>query len=114
MLKETKAATPILLLINRVIKERMFPDSWKIAIVTPVPKKGHSQLPADYRPVSLLPIILKIAERHISNLLKPLVEPHLPPDQFGFRPKRSTEDALLIFEQRVMKAMDECDSKTAA
>ena len=41
-------------------------------------------------------------------------EPHLPPDQFGFRPKQSTEDALLIFEQSVMKAMDECDSKTAA
>ena len=27
-----------------------------------------------------------------------------------FRPKRSTEDALLVFEQRVMKTMDECDA----
>jgi retron-type reverse transcriptase len=116
MLKETRAyvTTPIRLLINRVINERIYPDSWKIAIVTPVPKKGHSQQPADYRPVSLLSVVSKIAERHISNLLKPYIEPLLPSDQFGFRPKRSTEDALLIFEHRVMKAMNECDGKTAA
>ena len=52
-----------------------------------------------HRPVSLLPVISQIAERHISNLLKPQIEPLLPSDQFGFRPKRSTEDALLVFEQ---------------
>jgi hypothetical protein len=34
--------------------------------------------------------------------------------QFGFRLKRLPQDASLVFEQRVMKAMHDCDGKTAA
>ena len=47
--------SPITFIINNFIKINQFPDTWKLARISPIPKV---QLPAelkDYRPVSILP-----------------------------------------------------------
>ena len=41
----------------------IFPNSLKLADVTPIPKKGMKELKEDYRSVSILPSLSKIFER---------------------------------------------------
>ena len=40
-------------------------DSWKSSIIVPVPKSGDSSNPGNYRPISLLPIVSKLLEKHM-------------------------------------------------
>ena len=55
--------SPKTFIINNFIKINQFPDIWKLARISPIPK---IQLPVelkDYRPVFILPILLKVYER---------------------------------------------------
>ena len=56
MLKgEAKAVSkPLTILFNRSLDEFIFPDSWKIANVIQIYKKGLASFPLNYRPISLL------------------------------------------------------------
>ena len=50
------------LLFDNYVRQIVFPNIWKMANVLPVHKKSK-QLVDNYRPVSLLPIYLKIFEK---------------------------------------------------
>ena len=66
--------------------------------VTPIPKsKSSSSSPSNFRPISLLPLISKVLERHVFNYMYDFCLSHklLTDSQFGFRPGFSTETALL-------------------
>ena len=79
-----------------------FPEVWKNAIVTLIPKTGKDHtLPKNYRPISLLSALGKVFERLINSELVAHIESNnlLPECQAGFRPKRSTQDQLLKFAQ---------------
>ena len=54
---------PITNYINECISIKSFPDALKVADVMPVFKKEDPNNKANYRPISLLPIISKIFER---------------------------------------------------
>ena len=75
----------------------LFPDEWKIARVVPLFKSGQRNLPENYRPISVLPVISKIMERIMyDQLYKYLTEAGILSDcQFGFRKSHSTTTALL-------------------
>ncbi|KAF7278029.1 hypothetical protein GWI33_008949 [Rhynchophorus ferrugineus] len=63
-----------------------FPASWKHAHIAVIPKKGAKSSPSDYRPISLLSAISKIADRAILYALNFTKEHKIIPDeQFGFR-----------------------------
>ena len=62
-------ALPLKLLFETALKEKKFPDIWKLANVVPVHKKEEKKLLKNYRPISLLPIFSKIFERVIYNSL---------------------------------------------
>ena len=47
-------------LFRRCISSRMFPSSWKHALVHPVPKKGDRSNPSNYRPIALTASISKV------------------------------------------------------
>ena len=51
---------PITNCINKCILKKSFPDELKVADVIPVFKKEDPNKKANYRPISLLPIISKI------------------------------------------------------
>ena len=40
-------------------------ETWKIALVSPIFKSGDKSAPLKYRPISALPFISKICERHV-------------------------------------------------
>lgn len=95
-------------LMNKMLDLGCFPDIWKAGDLRLLPKrKGLDPTsPKSYRPLSLLPVLGKIAERVILGRLESLVagsEPfHL--SQFGFRPGRSTTDCLLALSDSVQQS----------
>ena len=53
---------PLCILMNRSFSEGIFPDTWKLANVIPIFKKGDKSQPSNYRPVALLSCIGKLQE----------------------------------------------------
>ena len=99
---------PLTLLINQVLKTGTFPDKLKIAKVIPIFKKGDQSLFENYRPISLLPAISKVLEKRIALQLSSYFEKNklLFDNQYGFRPKHSTEHAALELIDRITNKMD--------
>ena len=81
---------------NLSITKNQFPNDWKTAVVTPLFKKGSTDDPGNYRPISILPILSKLLERHVFNCLYEFLVCHdlLISRQSGFRSKHSCETAL--------------------
>ena len=71
MLKATalSISKSLSVLFNKSITTGKFPTHWKFARVVPIPKPGCSTNPANYRPISILPVLSKLLEKHIYNLL---------------------------------------------
>ena len=85
------------------------PSSWKIARVTPVFKTGDKKNPENYRPISILPVISKIAEKWVAAQLTQHLnnsETSLHPMQFGFRKHHSTETATCYFLENLKHLLD--------
>lgn len=99
---------------NRCISEGSFPNIWKEAVVVPVPKVQHSSDACEYRPISLLPLISKVVEREIAELLTTFTEPHLSDAQFGFRQGRSTVDAILFLQHLILRGFERCEKAKKA
>ena len=84
-------------IINTSFREGRLPSSWKRADVVPVPKqKPVEDINKHLGPISLTPIISKIAEEYIVNAyMKPVVLQQIDPQQFGTIPRSSTTQALI-------------------
>ena len=54
-------------MFNTSIQTSMFPDSWKIARVTPIYKNGDRADKSNYRPISVLPVISRLFENFVTN-----------------------------------------------
>jgi len=96
-----KAAWPaisdhMLRLVNNCLRFATFPDPLKVAkIVVLLKNKDKDPLiPKSYRPVSLLPVLGKILEEVICNIMEREIGSLLSIDQHGFRPGKSTTSAL--------------------
>lgn len=90
-------AEPLSLIYNSFSSVAKIPSSWKLAIITPIFKKGLSSDPSNYRPVSLTSNFGKLMERAVVvSTLKYLNDNKLLSDcQHGFLSKRSTFTNLL-------------------
>lgn len=62
----------------------------------------------DYRPISLLSVIAKVLEKVVNYRLMKYLETNniISSRQFGFRSKRSTEDAVTLLTDNVAQALD--------
>ena len=56
-------------LLNRSFEEGIFPDEWKMTNITPVYKGKDNQDVTNYRPISLLSVISKIADRCVCIII---------------------------------------------
>ncbi|GFR12534.1 probable RNA-directed DNA polymerase from transposon X-element [Trichonephila clavata] len=95
--------------ISNMFNKRYFPTSWKTAVIVPILKPGKDPTdPQSYRPISLLPVLSKIAEKIIQTRLKDHLEKFniLIPEQHGFRPRLSTTHQLLRVVEFIKEAND--------
>ena len=97
-----KLASPIIApsitkLINLSFSLNVFPSCWKTVKVTPIFKSADPIEVINYRPISVLPILCEIAERHVHNALYSFLCENdlIYIRQSGFRSKHSTETALI-------------------
>ncbi len=96
-------------IFNLSFKFGIFPDLFKIAKVVPIFKGGDQSTLLNYRPVSLLPAVSKILERLMYNRMMSFADKYslLTRWQFGFRPYKSTQDAIARFVDNVTSNLDE-------
>ncbi|XP_076343227.1 uncharacterized protein LOC143243263 [Tachypleus tridentatus] len=84
-----------------------YPDTWKKAIITTIPKKQTNRTnPDNFRPISLLSCLGKLMERIISNRLLHFCESNniLPESQNASRKNRQTTDHLTRLTESIYKA----------
>ena len=91
--------SPLIDIINLCLKNGIFPNHLKLAKIIPIFKKGEKSDPNNYRPIAVLSYISKIFEKCIHRRILNFLDKFniLSPNQFGFRPRISTADALLKF-----------------
>ncbi|KAJ0032802.1 hypothetical protein NQD34_002883 [Periophthalmus magnuspinnatus] len=82
----------------------------KLPGLPPVLKAGDKTKPENYRPISILPVISKIAEKWVAIQLTEHLnnsETTLHPMQFGFRKHHSTETATCYFLEKLKHLLDQ-------
>ena len=103
------SVSPILVtLINESFSSGIFPDKLKIAKVITLHKKGSTDNPSNFRPISLLSIFSKIFEKvmhkRLSEFLGKNIVLYLL--QFGFRSKHSTSHTLISMTEKIRNTID--------
>src|SRR6218665_1371468 len=84
----------------------------KTSVIRPMAKVAAPKTQADYRPISVLPILSKVVERFIvQRFIYPSFD-YLPPprslkDQFAFRPTGSTTATVIAVLDNITEMMDE-------
>ena len=84
------------------------PDDWKTSRVVSLLKYGNRDEIDDYRPISILPVTFKIAEKAVYNHLFSYLNANnlLSSCQSGFRKNFSTETAVTIFVDEIRRNID--------
>ena len=110
MLKDAaeELSAPLCSLINKSLRESLFPTSEKCGKITPVFKSGDSAILDNYRPITVVPALSKIIEKIVYNQLSQYLESNglLCPRQFGLRHGRSTQHAVTLLSKEVRQNID--------
>lgn len=110
LLKDTASVISASLahVINLSLRSGVIPRDWKIARTLPLYKSGTKSSFDNYRPIAILPVLSKIAERVVHTQFMNFLETNnlLSDRQFGFRKKRSTETASTIFVDDIRGKVD--------
>ena len=98
----------LLEIINISISTGVFPDTLKVAKVNPIYKSGPKDDPANYRPISILSVLSKIIEKHVTKHLFAFMNKYsiLHKSQSGFRQKYSCNTALINLMNKWLKSID--------
>ena len=108
-------STPVSILVNKSTQSGTFPDTLKLAKVIPIYKAKAKDNMSNYRPISLLPALSKILEKVVHRRLYHFLEQQniLYTNQFGFRRKHSTIDAVTKFITDVVQSFEHKQSTLA-
>lgn len=97
-------------IMNRSLEEGVFPAEWKRANVAAIWKsKGSKSDPANYRPISVLPVLARLFEKIVAKELSTYCYGNniVPEEQYGFRSKSSCETALVAATDKWMGEVDQ-------
>ena len=102
---------PLTYLVNYSISEGIFPSELKLARVVPIFKSGDPSLITNYRPISVLSIFSKVFEKVMYNHIISFMNKNdvLYDQQFGFRQKHSTQQAIIMLVDKITRSLDAGD-----
>ena len=101
---------PITDIVNQSLQEAKYPMLYKQAEITPVPEHNSPASPKDYRPISLLWHIGKVAENFINKQLRAFLLPKLHSNQFAYMDGVGCTDALVSLLDDATKLLDNDDN----
>ena len=105
----SEIVSPVLTsLFNWSLASGDFPRFWKVAAVTPIPKKGPNSL-VNFRPISVIGVVPKIFEKIMYKYLYRKVAHLISPHQHGFMNGRSTVTNLASFLEVTGPAVEGCE-----
>ncbi|KAG7297874.1 hypothetical protein JYU34_018628 [Plutella xylostella] len=95
-------------LINISVNKGVYPNDLKKGLVRPIYKNGTESNYANYRPITILPILNKIFEKYIAGLIHGYYNEYdtLTDTQYGFRQNKSTSLLLSKFTDEINKCLD--------
>jgi hypothetical protein len=82
------------------------PDTWKKVKLKVIFKKGDPELPKNYRPISIIPVLAKLYSTILYNRMKLALDGRLADEQFGFRKGRGCADAVHILRTIIEKSAE--------
>ena len=90
---------------NELFKNGEYPDLWTQAIIAPIHKKGDTDVPDNYRGVSLLSILVKCYTAILNKRLYDWLEENdkIYETQAGFRRGYSTPDHVFTLYAMTQK-----------
>lgn len=90
-------SSPLSFIFSQCLQSSFLPPVWLRAYITPIPKKGDSHDPNNYRPIAITSLLCKLMESVIKEqLLQCLLTNNvITKYQHGFLTKRSTQTNLL-------------------
>ena len=101
----------ITVLMKKIIEDKIIPEQWKVAKVTPIYKKGPKTSPDNYRPISNLCSITKIFEKLVLEQIKAIETLEncdlTGENQHGFKSKRSTDTCGLELQSHISTWCDD-------
>jgi len=100
--------SPLTYIFNKSVYTGIFPERLKYSIVKPFHKKGTKTDPTNYRPISMLTAFSKVLEKVLYNRLLDYLNSNnlLNSQQFRFRKRLSTDDAIFKLTQEILNALN--------
>ncbi len=100
---ENQLLKMILHLLNYILDNGTYPEKWAQGLIDPLFKKGSTELPSNYRRISILPAISKIIEFILNNRLQYVDRIFLKEDPYngGFKKDSRTTDNIFILSSLV-------------
>jgi len=97
-------------ILNLSFTHGVISQRWRCAVVTPVTKVPKTTAISDFRPISVTPLLSRVAERILARkLLLSAIPTGMLADQSEFRPSGSTQCALINVLHHVTTMLENCD-----
>ena len=87
ILCDDSVGMPLKMIFEIILVTFLYPDSWKLANVTPISNKGDKQSTNNYRPISLFPNFLKTFSLTIFILILKLIQYSYYQQSLGCSPR---------------------------
>ena len=86
--------------------DRVPPEKWKVTKLQVLFKKGDPELPKNYRPISIIPVMSNLFSTILYIRIQNLVDARLSEEQYGFRSGRGYTDAVHVLRMVVEKSAE--------
>ena len=103
-------AEPVCHIFNTSLSTGEFPNIWKDALITPIPKTPSVSCEEELRPISLTASLSKILEDFVVNWMVDDVKHKINPQQFGCLKGTSTTFCLIDMINNWLRTLDDKSS----
>ena len=102
----------ILDIVHTSFRTKTFPERWKSAIISPIPKNDHPFKETDFRPISLLCALSKILEKMANKQICEYLIKHsfLDVHQSAYKPNHGCVTALLKVVDDILDGIDDSEA----